>query len=93
MALFSLCFLSASAVLQRLEHPIKADASLSFMVIGDWGRKGAYNQSQVATQVIICYVHVSSHNTKDETCAACNISLAQEAQVHSICIFYFFSIG
>ncbi|OIW20766.1 hypothetical protein TanjilG_21988 [Lupinus angustifolius] len=51
MALFSVCFLSVSALLQRLEHPNKADGSLSLVVIGDWGRKGAYNQSQVATQM------------------------------------------
>ncbi|KAG4982875.1 hypothetical protein JHK87_027624 [Glycine soja] len=38
-------------LLQRLEHPVKADGSLSLMVIGDWGRKGTYNQSQVATQM------------------------------------------
>lgn len=42
----------ASAELQRFDHPsVKADASLSFLVIGDWGRKGTYNQSQVAYQV------------------------------------------
>ena len=41
-----------SALLQRLEHlAVKADGSLSLVVIGDWGRKGTYNQSQVATQV------------------------------------------
>ncbi|CAL0312341.1 unnamed protein product [Lupinus luteus] len=50
MALFSVYFMCVSALLQRLEHPIKPDGSLSLMVIGDWGRKGAYNQSQVATQ-------------------------------------------
>lgn len=46
-----LCFLFASADLRRLEHRIKADGSLSFLVLGDWGRKGAYNQSQVARQM------------------------------------------
>ncbi|KAL5721773.1 acid phosphatase [Ranunculus cassubicifolius] len=35
----------------RLEHPIKADGSLNFLVVGDWGRRGAYNQSQVAFQM------------------------------------------
>jgi hypothetical protein len=37
---------NVSAELQRLERPAvnKADASsLSFLVIGDWGRKGTYN--------------------------------------------------
>lgn len=46
-----LCFLSVSAELRRLEHPLKEDGSLSFLVVGDWGRKGAYNQSQVAHQM------------------------------------------
>ncbi|PON79275.1 Calcineurin-like phosphoesterase domain, apaH type [Parasponia andersonii] len=49
--LFSLCLISVSAELPRLEHPTKADGSLSFLVVGDWGRKGAYNQSQVALQM------------------------------------------
>ncbi|KAH1236175.1 Purple acid phosphatase 17 [Glycine max] len=50
-----LCFVSVSArsgLLQRLEHPVKADGSLSLVVIGDRGRKGTYNQSQVATQFL-----------------------------------------
>ncbi|KAL2649136.1 hypothetical protein AAZV13_05G213300 [Glycine max] len=53
MGFVSLCLLSVSVsgLLQRLEHPVKADGSLSLMVIGDWGRKGTYNQSQVATQM------------------------------------------
>jgi hypothetical protein len=45
---------NVSAELQRLEHPAvnKADASsISFLVIGEWGRKGTYNQSRVAFQV------------------------------------------
>ncbi|AET05619.1 putative Acid phosphatase [Medicago truncatula] len=43
---------NVSAELQRIEHPaVKADATLSFLVIGDWGRKGTYNQSQVAFQM------------------------------------------
>ncbi|GAB4835905.1 Purple acid phosphatase 8 [Ancistrocladus abbreviatus] len=39
------------AELERFEQPIKADGSLSLLVVGDWGRKGAYNQSQVALQM------------------------------------------
>ncbi|KAK6242449.1 Calcineurin-like phosphoesterase domain [Theobroma cacao] len=39
------------AELQRFEHPIKSDGSLSFLVVGDWGRKGLYNQSEVAFQM------------------------------------------
>ncbi|WVZ21943.1 hypothetical protein V8G54_000487 [Vigna mungo] len=50
MAFISLCSLNVSALLQRLQHPVKADGSLSLVVIGDWGRKGTYNQSEVAAQ-------------------------------------------
>ncbi|KAJ7942790.1 Purple acid phosphatase [Quillaja saponaria] len=39
------------ADLQRLEHAAKADGSLSLLVVGDWGRRGAYNQSKVAFQM------------------------------------------
>lgn len=41
----------AAAALPRLEHPAKNDGSLSLLVVGDWGRKGACNQSRVAEQV------------------------------------------
>lgn len=40
------------AELQKFEHSAKADGSLSLLVVGDWGRKGNYNQSLVARQVI-----------------------------------------
>ncbi|PKI53464.1 hypothetical protein CRG98_026154, partial [Punica granatum] len=36
--------------LMRLEHPIRSDGSLSLLVVGDWGRRGRYNQSEVAIQ-------------------------------------------
>ncbi|XP_021909326.1 purple acid phosphatase 17-like [Carica papaya] len=39
------------AELQKFLHPPKPDGSLSFLVIGDWGRRGEYNQSQVAFQM------------------------------------------
>ncbi|CAL5354613.1 unnamed protein product [Camellia sinensis] len=39
------------AELQRLEHRGKSDESLSFLVIGDWGRGGLYNQSEIAFQM------------------------------------------
>ncbi|KAL0386180.1 UNVERIFIED_CONTAM: Purple acid phosphatase 4 [Sesamum radiatum] len=39
------------AELQHFEHPTKADGSLTALVIGDWGRKGQYNQSEVAYQM------------------------------------------
>ncbi|MFQ6629158.1 hypothetical protein Gotur_008267 [Gossypium turneri] len=51
VACFCFEFMLVSAEFQRFQHPVKADGSLSFLVIGDWGRKGAYNQSQVALQV------------------------------------------
>ncbi|KAI4329973.1 hypothetical protein MLD38_028292 [Melastoma candidum] len=41
----------ASGELERLEHPTKADGSLGFLVLGDWGRRGDYNQSEVASQM------------------------------------------
>nr|GMD26553.1 purple acid phosphatase 3-like [Ipomoea batatas] len=42
----------AVAELPRLEHsPAKSGGSLSVMVVGDWGRKGTYNQSQLAVQM------------------------------------------
>ncbi|CAN6872936.1 unnamed protein product [Brassica oleracea] len=34
-----------------VEQAIKSDGSISFLVIGDWGRRGLYNQSQVALQM------------------------------------------
>ncbi|KAG4906253.1 hypothetical protein AAZX31_20G011200 [Glycine max] len=43
--------LPAFAELQRFQHQPKHDGSLNFLVIGDWGRKGHYNQSLVATQM------------------------------------------
>lgn len=42
---------NVSGELKRFEQPSKGDGSLSFLVIGDWGRRGAFNQSQVAFQV------------------------------------------
>ncbi|KAI4347305.1 hypothetical protein L6164_008127 [Bauhinia variegata] len=53
--LFTFSFASwvfhTSAELQTFAHPLKSDGSLSFLVIGDWGRRGAYNQSRVAFQM------------------------------------------
>ncbi|KAJ1399921.1 Metallo-dependent phosphatase-like [Sesbania bispinosa] len=51
VAILYLCFLTSKAKLQSLQHASKADGSLSFLVIGDWGRRGAYNQSLVAFQM------------------------------------------
>ncbi|KAG4391187.1 hypothetical protein GLYMA_05G138333v4 [Glycine max] len=41
----ALCLVVSSAMLEQFEQAPKQDGSLSFLVIGDWGRKGAYNQS------------------------------------------------
>uniref|UniRef100_J3N8Y7 Calcineurin-like phosphoesterase domain-containing protein n=1 Tax=Oryza brachyantha TaxID=4533 RepID=J3N8Y7_ORYBR len=37
--------------LARVEHPTKEDGSLTVLAVGDWGRKGQYNQTLVATQM------------------------------------------
>ncbi|CAN7127474.1 unnamed protein product [Brassica rapa subsp. narinosa] len=39
------------AAFTTVEQAIKSDGSISFLVIGDWGRRGLYNQSQVALQM------------------------------------------
>ncbi|KAI3968856.1 hypothetical protein MKX01_029006 [Papaver californicum] len=44
-------FSCSNGELQRFKHPIKEDGSLSFLVVGDWGRRGSYNQCHVAHQV------------------------------------------
>lgn len=46
-----LLFPVAMAELHRLEHPVNIDGSISLLVVGDWGRRGTFNQSQVAQQV------------------------------------------
>lgn len=44
--------LKISAELQRFEQPTKGgDGTVRFLVVGDWGRNGLFNQSQVASQV------------------------------------------
>jgi len=49
---FVLCFFHTShAKLQRFDHPTKSNGSVSFLVVGDWGRRGEFNQSQVAYQM------------------------------------------
>ncbi|CAK9148657.1 unnamed protein product [Ilex paraguariensis] len=45
------CSVFSTAELPRFHHPVKADGSLSFLVVGDWGRQGLYNQSEVAIQM------------------------------------------
>ena len=55
--LLGLLSVSCLAELQRFEHAVKPDGSLSFLVVGDWGRRGLYNQSEVALQVIVSTVY------------------------------------
>ncbi|KAK4436793.1 Purple acid phosphatase 17 [Sesamum alatum] len=40
-----------SAEFQRFEQPTKGDGTVRFLVVGDWGRKGEFNQSRVAYQM------------------------------------------
>ncbi|XVF43466.1 hypothetical protein PTKIN_Ptkin02bG0042100 [Pterospermum kingtungense] len=49
--LLGLLSVSCVAELQRFEHAAKPNGSLSFLVVGDWGRRGLYNQSEVALQM------------------------------------------
>lgn len=51
MVMSSVVIRQVNGELQRFEHPAKDDGSLTVMVVGDWGRKGRYNQSQVAYQM------------------------------------------
>jgi len=50
-AILSLCSVLSTAELQQFEQDPKADRSLSFLVVGDWGRRGGFNQSEVAEQM------------------------------------------
>ncbi|GAV59393.1 Metallophos domain-containing protein [Cephalotus follicularis] len=50
-ALLGLFMVPALTELQRFEEPSKPDGSLSLLVVGDWGRRGRYNQSNVAYQM------------------------------------------
>lgn len=40
-----------NAELTKMQHLPKKEGKLAILVIGDFGRKGTYNQSKVATQV------------------------------------------
>ncbi|TKY59775.1 Purple acid phosphatase 8 [Spatholobus suberectus] len=48
---FCLLVTPSIAELPRFKHPAKAQQSLNLLVVGDWGRKGTYNQSLVAHQM------------------------------------------
>ncbi|KAA3459702.1 purple acid phosphatase 17-like [Gossypium australe] len=73
------CFVSQNYVAGELErvhlkaqprngNSSKGDGFLGFLVVGDWGRKGAFNQSRVAFQSNIedyslsSLIHVSVKN-------------------------------
>ncbi|XP_075519349.1 purple acid phosphatase 17-like [Primulina tabacum] len=52
VALFGLFSDNISAELPRFEHNVRrGDGALSFLVVGDWGRNGHFNQSEVAFQM------------------------------------------
>lgn len=44
-------FSTSMADLRTFHHPSRGDGSLSFLVVGDWGRRGDFNQSRVASQM------------------------------------------
>lgn len=44
-------FILITGELPKIRQSTKDDGSLSFLVLGDWGRRGAFNQSQVAVQM------------------------------------------
>lgn len=58
---------SASTRLKKFDHPTKGDGTLNFLVIGDWGRRGTYNQSHVARQVPFLF-YLSFVNFINESC-------------------------
>jgi tartrate-resistant acid phosphatase type 5 len=41
----------SAAELTRVEHPPKTEGSLAILAVGDWGRRGQFNQTLVAQQV------------------------------------------
>ena len=47
----SMCVVAYGGELTRIIHQPKNEEMLSLLVLGDWGRRGLYNQSEVANQV------------------------------------------
>ncbi|KAK3421417.1 hypothetical protein EUGRSUZ_G02074 [Eucalyptus grandis] len=45
------CLVFSLGELERFVESPKADGSLAFLVVGDWGRRGNYNQTEVARQM------------------------------------------
>jgi hypothetical protein len=64
---FSLGTPPAAGELASVEHPVEDGRPLRLLVVGDWGRKGMYNQSRVAAQVcryvLSCSITVSKNST------------------------------
>jgi len=50
-AVAGLLLAAAAAALPRVEHPPKAGGTLAVLAVGDWGRRGQFNQTLVARQV------------------------------------------
>lgn len=42
---------AGAAALPRVVHAPKADGTLAILAVGDWGRRGQFNQTLVAQQV------------------------------------------
>lgn len=53
LILFWLCLSQAyvSARLVQIRHRVRGGKQVNFLAVGDWGRKGGYNQSAVAQSV------------------------------------------
>ncbi|KAK3003646.1 hypothetical protein RJ639_019151 [Escallonia herrerae] len=78
--------LAVLAELHKLEHPTKADGSLSFLVVGDWGRRGTHNQTQVALQKlgsIAGKLLCTRHKFKPGRQPRCNTLLLKEIRIAS----------
>ncbi|KAG8388139.1 hypothetical protein BUALT_Bualt02G0094800 [Buddleja alternifolia] len=45
---------TATAELMQISQSTKPNGPVTFLAVGDWGRKGAFNQSAVARAVISC---------------------------------------
>ncbi|XP_062182869.1 purple acid phosphatase 4-like [Phragmites australis] len=51
LVLAALLLVPAGAELTRVEHAPKAEGSLAILAVGDWGRRGQFNQTLVAEQM------------------------------------------
>lgn len=53
-----------AAELTRVEHPPKSEGSLAILAVGDWGRRGQFNQTLVAQQVTDGNSHHALNHTR-----------------------------